>query len=184
MNFQAKAFTPGGRRATYFAAACLLCACAAAGGEDACAGEFEDAQKRLNQAYVEYYQALKRSPDPSKDAARLSKRILEPAQSAVSRAISNQTRNTMQQLKTKKRPPVAPLEGEASVDPKTSPWYKDGGNATGEKGPAPAAVTHAGDTGGGERPNGAASGPGLDGSKVPKELEFRNDAGSKKKAAP
>jgi hypothetical protein len=140
------------------------CALMAGSPRSASAGSFESAQSGLSKAYNDYYEALRKSPNPSKDAAALSKQILDPARKTMRQAMRSQAAETARRVRADKRNAMKlstqlPPDGKAT-DP------ADARPATPRAAQAPVQS---------ERPKTV-----LDGSRVPRELEF----GGPKKSEP
>ena len=81
------------------------------------AEQFEDAQAGMSKAYGDYYKALKKSPNPSQDAAALSKQILAPAQAQLSKAMSETADRTVEMIHKAYRQQSPPPDQETTVKP-------------------------------------------------------------------
>ena len=131
------------------------------------------AQAGMSKAYNDYYRALRAQPSSSpSSAAKLSKEILEPAQSKLSHAISESTRETLKSIAPPKEPYI-----------KTAHWgtkarmQKKGSNPPTPKSqptlpkttPTPVAPIP-------EPPTPREPETPIDGSNVPREIEFPGPA--------
>lgn len=115
----------------------------------------------LEKAYGDYYKALRSKPGfTQEDSSRLSKQMIAPAQQALQKAIHEQTRSSLSEAKKRK---TKLFHGDLSGTPP-----KGGAGAQAKQDAGAPAAPRAQPTP--ETPT--RSQTVLDGSKVPRELEF------------
>ena len=135
-----------------------------------------EAQTNLSKAYNDYYRALEKSPTQSpSEAAKFSREIINPASEALGHAVANQTRKTMGIALSAPGPAIsAPgvsispgSDVRASKDTPGNPVNQDRSGAQVKSTATTSTPGHA------VKPE-ATHAPEivLDGSNVPRELEF------------
>jgi hypothetical protein len=162
------------------------------------AGQFESAQGQLSKSYNDMYKALKGSPNPRADGPQLYQQKIVPAQAEVSRAIKAQSQETGKRLdaqwKAEQAEQARQKASQHATDRITKTTRAKPGVKTGPTDKLKRPEGGGGDGGSGGNNPVAAQAPKpqytpetatrpktvLDGSKVPRELEF----GGPKKADP
>lgn len=143
------------------------------GLSEAHADSTEGAQAGMSKAYNDYYRAIRAQPSSSpSDAAKLSKEILEPAQQKLRQAISESTQQTLKSIAPPKEPYIKTThwgtkarmqkKGTKSPTPISQPTPPKKAATPVAPIPEPPA-THEPET-------------VLDGSNVPREIEFPGPA--------